>query len=166
MKLEQCDFKLTNEQLLEINRKFGALVEAMQKGIVDPCRVVCVRFEFSRHGSLLSASSQLRFDEEEPGYAEVRPFTHADVSLTEEQLREISDHFNTGLRAIEGREGLFADLSSKVTLDRLHCWVTFEFGPGWRALEAGFGDFDEMENQCLLYPCDSWNHSNARLPTD
>ena len=117
MELKQSDFVLAVEQLLEIDRKFSALEDAKPRGVADPYHVVRVTFEFSSLGKFISAHSQLCFDEEEALYADVKPFAQADVSLTEEQLREINHHFTDGLRAVIAREGVYSDLSAKVTLE-------------------------------------------------
>lgn len=166
MELKPSDFVLTDEQLREIDRKFSALADAKPADVVDPYHVVCVNFEFSPHGKLLSVQSQLCFDEEEVLYAAVKPFTQADVALTDSQLREINHHFSAGLRAVLAREGLYADLGPGVTLDSLRVWVKFDFGPGWRSIEAGFGDFDEMGDDCLVYLPEAWSNSSACFPRE
>lgn len=161
MELNQSDFRLTKDQQLAIDQMFSALKDEDSKGIVDSNRVVCVTFGFSSRGSPVSANILMRFDDGDARYAEVRPFAHTDVSLTEDQLREINLHFNGGLRSVQAREGLYSELSSNVTLETLRLWVTFEFGPGWRAIEAAFGDFDEMESQCLVYQPEPWSNSSS-----
>jgi hypothetical protein len=162
----QSDFSLTDEQLLEINRKFSSLVDTRSEPVVNPYHVVSVTFEFSSLGKLLSAHSHLCFDEEEAIYADVKPFTNADVLLTDEQLREINRHYSEGIRAVLARDGMHSDLSPKVTLELLRVWVTFKFGPGWRSFEACFGDDDEMGDDCYAWLPDSWENSSYRFPED
>lgn len=166
MKLKKDDFILTDEQLLEINLKFIALVDTRSEPVVNPYHVVQVTFEFSSLGKLISAHSQLCFDEEEAFYTDVKPFTQVDVSLTEDQLHEINNHFTNGLRSVIAREGFYSDLSSKVTLESLHLWVGFQFGPGWRSFEACLGDDQEMGDICYNFLPEIWNNSSAGFPGD
>lgn len=166
MKLKKDDFILTDEQLLEINLKFIALVDTRSEPVVNPYHVVQVTFEFSSLGKLISAHSQLCFDEEEAFYTDVKPFTHSDISLTENQFLEINDHFTRGLSAVVARKGVYSDLSSKVTFESLSLWVNFQFGPGWRSLDASFGDGQEMGDVCYKFLPEIWNNSSAGFPGD
>lgn len=164
--MKQSDFSLTDEQLLEINRKFNSLVDTRPEPVVNPYHVVSVTFEFSSLGKLMSAHSKLCFDEEEAIYADVKPFTNADVLLTDEQLREINRHYSEGIGAVLARDSMYSDLSPNVTLESLRVWVTFQFGPGWRSFEACFGDDDEMGDVCYACLPDSWENSSIRYPED
>ena len=166
MDLKQEDFVLTDEELIDINRKFIALVDVHTESIINPYHVVQVTFEFSSLGKLMSTHSQLCFDEEEAVYAEVKPFTQADVSLKEDQLHEINNHFTRGLNEVVARKGVYSDLSSKVTFESMSLWVNFQFGPGWRSIDACFGDGQEMGDVCYMFFPDIWNNSSARLPGD
>ena len=157
---------MTDEQLLEINRKFNSLVDTRPEPVVNPYHVVSVTFEFSSLGKLMSAHSKLCFDEEEAIYADVKPFTNADVLLTDEQLREINRHYSEGIGAVLARDSMYSDLSPNVTLESLRVWVTFQFGPGWRSFEACFGDDDEMGDVCYACLPDSWENSSIRYPED
>ena len=164
MDLKQCDFILTNDILLEIDHKFRTLTDPTVIVDTDSYQVVCVTFRFSLGGNLSAANMQLHFEDGEARYSYVRPFENADISIAEDKLQEINLHFNEGLRAIQAREGIYSELSSDMSLETLSLWVTFEFGPGWRAIEAGFGDFDEMESQCLVYQPEPWSNSSSTFP--
>ena len=142
----------------------SSLVDTRPESVVNPYHVVSVTFEFSSLGKLLSAHSQLCFDEEEAIYADVQPFTNADVLLTDAQLRDINRHYSEGIRAVLARDGLHSDLSPTVTLESLRAWVTFKFGPGWRSFEACFGDDDEVGDDCYAWPPDFWANSSVRFP--
>lgn len=163
LELKQSDFSLTDEQLLEINRKFSSLVDTRPEAVVNPYHVVSVTFEFSSLGKLMSAYSKLCFDEQEAIYADVKPFTNADVLLTDEQLREVNRHYSEGILAVLARDGTQSDLSPKVIRESLRLWVTFQFGPGWRSFEACFGDDDEMEVQCYRCLPECWGNSSVRF---
>jgi hypothetical protein len=161
MELKQDDFKLTIDQLIDIDQKFSALSSANPMVVIHLHHVLCVAFGFSFLGSPISSNIQMLFDDDQARYSDVRPFAHTDISLSEDHLRAINFHFNEGLRALNVREGLYNCVSSNITHESLYFWVKFKFGPGWRSLEAGFEDFDEMESNCIEFPIESWSNSSA-----
>lgn len=163
VELKQTDFLLTDEQLVEINRKFSGLIGSHDKGEETPYQHVSVTFEFSYLGKLVSAHSQLCFDEDEVGFSEVKPFTNADVSMTEKQLNEINLHLTGGISAVLARARLDEAVSPDITPESLRLWVTFEFGPSWRSFEACFGDSDEIGDQCYVSQPDAWRNSTAQV---